>query len=657
MSGKTNNEGTEVNYGASSIKILKGLEGVRTRPGMYIGDTGIKGLHHLIWEIIDNSNDEFIAGYCTKVIIHRSKDDVISVTDNGRGIPVETHPEEGISSATIVMTVLHAGGKFDNETYKISGGLHGVGASVVNALSSDLKMEVNRDGKSYIQEFKKGIASYNLRESDGDFGLSGENGTKISFKFDDEIFKAEENFLDDDSVDMEVTVKTFKSEIIRARLETMSYLNKGLEIHYIDEVESIDEVFKSENGLLDFMNKRVPNPLYPPIHCRAEKDGINVDFVMTHSADFSKFEKGCLSFANNVFTPENGTHVNGFSRALGYVIKGNKHSLKLKEASEVTTSDVKEGLNLIINVQIHDPQFEGQTKSKLSTVEANKAVADIVKEHLQEWIDINPKLFKVVIEKAIVSRKATMAMKRSRDNILKDPKKTGMGVLPGKLFDCISNNPEETEIYLCEGDSAGGSAKQASDRRFQAILALKGKILNALKANRGRIMENEELQNIKVSLGCDYDEAFDVEKLRYHKIIIMTDADVDGAHIQMLILTYLYHMYRPLLEAGYVYIAHAPLYYINYKNTKKFFMDYEELTAFKNEFGKDLHHQRFKGLGEMNPDQLEETTMSIENRILKRAVVSDVEAMNERFNILMGPDVGIRKKYIIENSSFEDVDA
>ncbi len=754
-------------YGADSIKVLKGLEAVRKRPGMYIGDTGVKGLHHLIYEVVDNSIDEAMAGYATEIRVKIYKDGSVEISDNGRGIPVDIHPEEKIPAATVVLTTLHAGGKFDNKTYKVSGGLHGVGVSVVNALSKKLIMIIKRDGKIYKQEFERGKIITDLEV----IGESKESGTTIRFWPDEEIFE---------------TTK-FSSDILRKRLKELAYLNPNITIYFENEIDGIKEVYHFEGGIKDFVktltNKEcITEIIYYNDSYADEEKSLELEVALCYD---SGYDEKVLSFVNNIKTPEGGTHESGFKAGLSKaIINYINKNMKLKENIKIIGDDVKEGLNAIVSVKMSEPQFEGQTKGKLGSSYVKPIVQKITYEFLTRYFEENPTTAKTIAEKAISAAKSRIAAKKARD-LTRKQAKVGVGTLPGKLADCQTKNPDEAELYLVEGDSAGGSAKQGRDRYFQAILPLRGKILNTQKSSEAKALSSEEIKNIITALGTGIGKDFDANKTRYKKIIIMTDADVDGSHIQTLIMTFFFNHLRELIERGYLYIAQPPLYRYKKGKIEKYLKDDKELNEFLIEQGidfieiegvgkpelkellknaayykillnklsnrfnvpevirfliedgnveklkeylekfgfnilsqhgnhyyiqtnrgleeitidekllnhplfieakrvyeklkeyKDLvkgdylelldevinkarkgaHIQRYKGLGEMNPDQLWETTMNPENRTLIQVTLEDAEEAAKKFELFMGSDVGPRKEYIQANAKeVENID-
>lgn len=662
-------------YGSSSIKVLKGLEAVKKRPGMYIGDTYEKGVHHCLWEIVDNSVDEAVAGYCTKIKVILKEGNIASVEDNGRGIPVDMHPEEKVSAATIAMTVLHAGGKFGGEgsSYAKTGGLHGVGASVVNALSTYFSMTIKRQKKVWFQEFKNGAEPVDILKPIGEMAPNESTGTTITFQPDPKVFRSVED--DGEGNEPKEIIYEFKLSKVRERIELLSYLNPGLEFTLIDEREKDEEgkIFEktwnssSFLGFLDFITegKNMAEPVVEgqwfekevmPPKGSEMKSSIYIR-VALRPHNGSKTE--ILSFVNNIYTPGGGTHLTGFRSALLRTI--NNYGLEsgiIKEA--LSSDDVLEGLAAAILVRVEEPKFEGQTKDKLGTREAQSAVSQATAGFLSKFFEENPKEAKEWVLRCVRASKARQAADRAREQVNLERVATIGFRLPGKLADCSEKNPELTELYFVEGDSAGGSAKQGRDRKTQAILPLRGKILNTHRLGEDKVLKNEEVQNIITALGCGYGENLDLTKLRYHKIIFMTDADVDGAHIATLLLTF-FHNYMPqVIAGGYVYVAMPPLYRLkNVRNPKKshWIRTDEELEEFyKENDRKQWEGQRFKGLGEMNPEQLWETTMNPETRTLSRITYNvGGEEETNIFDILMGEEVTPRRKFIEENALYADV--
>ena len=633
--------GENTEYGADQIQILEGLEAVRKRPGMYIGSTSSRGLHHLVYEIVDNAVDEALAGFCTEIQVTINPDNSITVVDNGRGIPVGINHKAGIPAVEVVFTILHAGGKFGGGGYKVSGGLHGVGASVVNALSEWLEVTICREGKKYQQRYERGHTMYPLKE----IGVcdSEETGTKVTFLPDKEIF--------------EETVYDY--DILKQRLREMAFLTKGLRIVLRDTRadQEKEKIFHYEGGIREFVTylNRSKEALYPEvIYCEGEKDGVMVEVAMQHNDSYTENSYG---FVNNINTPEGGTHIVGFRNALTKTFNDYARKNKLLKDSEPNLSgdDIREGLTAIVSVKIEEPQFEGQTKQKLGNSEARGAVDFVVSKQLEIFLEQNPTVAKATVEKSVLAQRAREAARKARDLTRRKSALDGMS-LPGKLADCSDKNPENCEIYIVEGDSAGGSAKTARNRATQAILPLRGKILNVEKARLDRIYSNAEIKAMITAFGTGIHEDFDISKLRYHKIIIMTDADVDGAHIATLLLTILYRFMPELIKQGYVYLAQPPLYKVE-KNKKVWYAyDDAELNSILGQIGRDNNNkiQRYKGLGEMDAEQLWETTMDPEKRILLR-VTMDESATSEidlTFTTLMGDKVEPRREFIEENARF-----
>ena len=633
--------GENTEYGADQIQILEGLEAVRKRPGMYIGSTSSRGLHHLVYEIVDNAVDEALAGFCTEIQVTINPDNSITVVDNGRGIPVGINHKAGIPAVEVVFTILHAGGKFGGGGYKVSGGLHGVGASVVNALSEWLEVTICREGKKYQQRYERGHTMYPLKE----IGVcdSEETGTKVTFLPDKEIF--------------EETVYDY--DILKQRLREMAFLTKGLRIVLRDTRadQEKEKIFHYEGGIREFVTylNRSKEALYPEvIYCEGEKDGVMVEVAMQHNDSYTENSYG---FVNNINTPEGGTHIVGFRNALTKTFNDYARKNNLLKDSEPNLSgdDIREGLTAIVSVKIEEPQFEGQTKQKLGNSEARGAVDFVVSKQLEIFLEQNPTVAKATVEKSVLAQRAREAARKARDLTRRKSALDGMS-LPGKLADCSDKNPENCEIYIVEGDSAGGSAKTARNRATQAILPLRGKILNVEKARLDRIYSNAEIKAMITAFGTGIHEDFDISKLRYHKIIIMTDADVDGAHIATLLLTFLYRFMPELIKQGYVYLAQPPLYKVE-KNKKVWYAyDDAELNSILGQIGRDNNNkiQRYKGLGEMDAEQLWETTMDPEKRILLR-VTMDESATSEidlTFTTLMGDKVEPRREFIEENARF-----
>ncbi|MGC4021312.1 MAG: DNA topoisomerase (ATP-hydrolyzing) subunit B [Cyclobacteriaceae bacterium] len=649
--GKANKE---TNYSASNIQVLEGLEAVRKRPAMYIGDIGVKGLHHLVWEVVDNSIDEALAGYCDEVDVTINPDNSITVEDNGRGIPTDIHPKEKRSALEVVMTVLHAGGKFDKDTYKVSGGLHGVGVSCVNALSSVLHTTVYREGKIFEQEYHRGVPQYPVRV----IGESDKTGTTQHFLPDPEIF----------------TLTTeYNYETVATRLRELAFLNPGIKLNLKDLRENDEngkpraDQFHSEVGLREFVEyldstreKLIPNPIF----IENNKSEIPVQVALGYNTSYSE---NLVSYVNNINTHEGGTHVAGFRRALTRTLKSyaDKSGLLEKAKVEISGDDFREGLTAVISVKVAEPQFEGQTKTKLGNSEAMGAVDTAVGEMLQNFLEENPKEAKLIISKVILAAQARIAARKAREMVQRKNVLSGTG-LPGKLADCSSSDPSICELYLVEGDSAGGSAKQGRDRNFQAILPLRGKILNVEKAQEHKIYENEEIKNMITALGvtfgtADDNKALNLTKLRYHKIIIMTDADVDGSHIRTLILTFFFRYMRDLIEQGYVYIALPPLYLVKKGKEERYCWNEEERDVLIKQLAKDgkedsVGVQRYKGLGEMNPEQLWTTTMDPAKRTLKQVSIESAAEADHLFSMLMGDEVAPRREFIEKNAKYAKVD-
>lgn len=630
----------DLEYGANQIQVLEGLEAVRKRPGMYIGSTGSRGLHHLVYEIVDNSIDEALAGFCTKIIVEILPENIIRVRDNGRGIPVGIHPKLGIPAVTVVFTVLHAGGKFGGSGYKVSGGLHGVGASVVNALSSWLKVRVFDGEKVYEQKFERGNIVSDLTSSD----FSDARGTEISFKFDENIFK---------------DVKDYDFQILATRLREQAFLNAGLEIDLIDkrQEESKIEIFKYDGGVVSFVeflrNRRALDAIHDDvITFSAENNEIATYFEAALQFN-SSYNELILSFVNNIHTNDGGTHEDGFKSALTRVVNNYAREFKILKDDDKNFigDDVREGLCAVINIRMKEAQFEGQTKSKLGNTEVKGFVDKVVYEKLKLYFEENPNSAKAIMEKILASAKAREAAHKARELVRK---KNAMesASLPGKLADCQSKNPEETEIYIVEGDSAGGSAKGGRDRKFQAILPLWGKMLNVEKAQLAKVYVNEKLMPIITALGCGIGSDLDIEKLRYHKIIIMADADVDGSHIRTLLLTFFFRFAKKIVENGYVYIARPPLYRITKLKQHFYAFSDEERDRILLEIGGSSEIQRYKGLGEMDSEQLWETTMNPETRTMLRVSVEDAAQADEVFSTLMGEKVEPRREFIEKNAKY-----
>lgn len=627
------------NYSADQIQILEGLEAVRKRPGMYIGSTSSKGLHHLVYEIVDNSVDEALAGYCSAINVTVNKDNSITVVDNGRGIPVDIQEKAGRPAVEVVFTILHAGGKFGGGGYKVSGGLHGVGASVVNALSEWLEVIVYKDGKEYKQRYERGKVVSDLEI----VGETEKQGTKVTFKPDALIF--------------EETVYDF--EILKERLRETAFLTKNLKIVLVDDrgEKPVEKIFHYEGGIKEYVQylNRPHDVLYPEIiYCEGVKDNVYVEVALQHN---NSYTESCYSFVNNIITPEGGTHLIGFRNALTKTFNDYARKNKLLKENEPNLSgeDIREGLTTIISIKVEEPQFEGQTKQKLGNSEARGAVDNIVSERLMIFLEQNPNVGKIIAEKAVLAQRARDAARKARDLTRRKTALETMS-LPGKLADCSDKDPANCEIYIVEGDSAGGSAKTARSRATQAILPLRGKILNVEKSRLDKILVNNEIKAMITAFGTGIHEEFDISKLRYHKIIIMTDADVDGAHIATLLLTFLYRFMPDLIREGYVYLAQPPLYKVE-KNKKVWYAyDNTELNNILTEIGRDQNNriQRYKGLGEMDPEQLWETTMDPDRRILLKVTMDDAKmaALNDTFNVLMGDKVEPRREFIETHAKY-----
>ncbi|NNM34583.1 MAG: DNA topoisomerase (ATP-hydrolyzing) subunit B [Gemmatimonadetes bacterium] len=626
-------------YTSRQIQVLKGLEAVRKRPGMYIGSTSTRGLHHLVYEVVDNSIDEAMAGHCSEVHVTIHPGDSITVVDDGRGIPVDIHPTENVPGVELAMTTLHAGGKFDKSSYKVSGGLHGVGVSVVNALSEWLEVEVSRGGKRYHQRYARGVKTKDLEV----VGSAKGSGTKVSFKPDAEIF----------------TELTYNYDTLSGRLREMAFLNKGLKIVLRDErtEDETEEVYKYDGGLAEFVTylRGARQPVHEKIvYFEASRPEAEIELAMQYDAGFSE---NTHTFVNNINTHEGGTHLTGFKAALTRTINdyARKNNIFKKDES-LSGDDVREGLTCVLSVKVMEPQFEGQTKTKLGNSEVRGAVEAAVNEHLAIFLDENPKAAKALIEKSLQAARAREAARKARDLARKKSALEG-GVLPGKLADCSINDPSLSEIYLVEGDSAGGSAKQGRDRSFQAILPLKGKILNVEKARIDKILSNDEIRAMVTAIGAGIREDFDIEKCRYHKIIIMTDADVDGAHIRTLLLTFFFRQMRELIEQGYIYIAQPPLYRVQKGKTERYAYSEEERdrevkTLTNGKGSSSINIQRYKGLGEMNPDQLWKTTMDPASRTILQVTVESAAGADLIFSRLMGDEVEPRRQFIEKNAKY-----
>jgi len=643
---------TTNNYSAENIQVLEGLEAVRKRPSMYIGDTGAKGLHHLIWEVVDNSIDEALAGYCDTIDVSIQSDNSIIVRDNGRGIPTGMHPKEKRSALEVVMTVLHAGGKFDKDTYKVSGGLHGVGVSCVNALSIEFRAEIHRDGQIFEQEYSQGRPLYPTRV----IGTTDKTGTTIHFKPDETIF----------------SVTEFKYDTVASRLRELAFLNRGIKLTLTDfreldeQGEPRKEEFLSEGGLTEFvvyLDGTRPALIPEPIYMESNKGTVPVEVAMIYNTSYSE---NVFSYVNNINTIEGGTHVSGFRMALTRTLKNyaDKSGILAKEKIEIAGDDFREGLTAVISVKVAEPQFEGQTKTKLGNGEVQSAVSQVVSEMLETYLEEHPKEARIIIDKVVLAAKARIAARKAREMVQRKNILTGTG-LPGKLADCSETDPELCELFLVEGDSAGGTAKQGRNRMYQAILPLRGKILNVEKAQEYKIYENEEIKNMftamGVQIGKEGDErALNIDKLRYHKIIIMTDADVDGSHIRTLILTFFFRYMKVLIENGYIYIAQPPLYLVKKGREERYCWTEAQREAAIRELGggreDSVNVQRYKGLGEMNAEQLWETTMNPEKRSLKQVTIESAAEADHLFSMLMGDEVAPRREFIEKNAKYARID-
>ena len=640
-------------YGADNIQVLEGLEAVRKRPAMYIGDIGQKGLHHLVYEVVDNSIDEALAGYCSHIDVFINEDNSITVQDNGRGIPTDMHEKEGKSALEVVMTVLHAGGKFDKGSYKVSGGLHGVGVSCVNALSTYLRAEVHRGGKIFEQEYEIGVPKYEVRE----IGTTDKTGTKVTFSPDKTIFE--------DTV--------YHYDILAARLRELSFLNKGIHLSITDkrrtteEGDFVKDEFYSEGGLkefVSFLDGTRESILNDVIYFDGEKDGVPVEVAMVYN---NSYTENVHSYVNNINTHEGGTHLSGFRRGLTRTLKkyADESGLLKKVKFEISGDDFREGLTAVVSVKVMEPQFEGQTKTKLGNKEVTSAVSRSVAQMLEYYLEENPQQAQTIVQKVILAATARNAARKAREMVQRKSVMSGSG-LPGKLSDCSERDPEKCEIFLVEGDSAGGTAKQGRNRHFQAILPLRGKILNVEKAMQHKVFENEEIKNmytaLGVSVGTEEDErALNTEKLRYHKVVIMTDADIDGSHIATLILTFFFRYMYELIEKGYVYIATPPLYLLKKGKDQRYCWSDDERDQLVEEMkaGKDVNIgiQRYKGLGEMNAEQLWDTTLNPENRTLRQVTIDSAAEADRVFSMLMGDEVPPRREFIEANAKYANIDA
>ena len=653
MTTEEKNLSAQENYGANNIQVLEGLEAVRKRPAMYIGDLSSRGLHHLVYEVIDNSIDEALAGYCDTIDVFIHEDNSITVNDNGRGIPTGMHEKENRSALEVVMTVLHAGGKFDKGSYKVSGGLHGVGVSCVNALSNKLTATIYREGKIFVQEYQKGKPSFEVKI----IGETDKTGTEVTFIPDDTIF----------------TTLVYSFDILSARLRELAFLNKGIRLTITDEREKDAEgeyilsSFFSENGLEDFiayLDATRETLMSDPIYIEGEKNNIPVEVAMQYNTSFAE---NLHAFVNNINTHEGGTHLSGFRRGLTRTLKSyaEKSGMLSKLKFDISGDDFREGLTAIISVKVAEPQFEGQTKTKLGNSEVMGAVDQMISQHLANYLEEHPQEAKTIVNKVILAATARHAARKARELVQRKNVLSHTG-LPGKLADCSERDPAKCEIYLVEGDSAGGTAKQGRDRKFQAILPLRGKILNVEKAMPHKIFDNEEIRSmftaLGISIGTEEDsKALNLEKLRYHKIIIMTDADVDGSHIATLLMTFFFRYMNELIERGYIYIATPPFYLIKKGKQEKYCWTEEERIATVNEFSangsdKGVHIQRYKGLGEMNAEQLWDTTMDPGTRILRQVTIENGTEADRTFSMLMGDEVPPRREFIEQNAKYANID-
>ena len=640
-------------YGADNIQVLEGLEAVRKRPAMYIGDIGVKGLHHLVYEVVDNSIDEALAGHCSHIDCFINENNSITVTDNGRGIPTGMHEKEGKSALEVVMTILHAGGKFDKGSYKVSGGLHGVGVSCVNALSSDLRVEVHREGKVFEQEYKIGVPQYDVRE----IGASDKTGTVVTFQPDATIFE--------DTV--------FHFDILVARLRELAFLNKGIHLSITDKRRTDDKGefikvdFYSEGGLkefVSFLDETRVSILDEIIYFDGEKDGVPVEVAMVYN---NSYAENVHSYVNNINTHEGGTHLSGFRRGLTRTLKkyADDSGLLKKIKIEIAADDFREGLTAVVSVKVMEPQFEGQTKTKLGNKEVITAVSQSVSDMLTFYLEENPEQARLIVEKVILAATARNAANKAREMVQRKSVLVGSG-LPGKLSDCSEKDPAKCEIFLVEGDSAGGTAKQGRDRHFQAIMPLRGKILNVEKAMQHKVFENEEIRNMFKALGVSIGTVEDsrelnIEKLRYHKVVIMTDADIDGSHIATLLLTFFFRFLKPLVEQGYVYIATPPLYLLKKGKDQRYCWDENQrdlmIQEMKGDKDGNISIQRYKGLGEMNASQLWDTTLNPEYRTLKKVTIDNAAEADRVFSMLMGDEVPPRREFIEANAKYANIDA
>ena len=643
-------------YGASSIQVLEGLEAVRKRPAMYIGDVGLKGLHHLVYEVVDNSIDEALAGFCDMITVTINEDNSITVVDNGRGIPVDIHEKEGKSALEVVMTVLHAGGKFNKDSYKVSGGLHGVGVSCVNALSTLTRVEVSRNGKKYVQEYECGIPKFDVKE----IGVSENTGTAVTFLPDRSIF----------------IEHVYKYDILANRLRELAFLNAGITLTLTDKREKDEngdyksEAYYSKEGLKEFVeyiDESRENLIENIIHISTDKTGVPVEIAMTYNTSYNE---NIHSYVNNINTIEGGTHLAGFRRGLTRTLKKYAEDNKLlekmeKNKIEISGDDFREGLTAVISIKVAEPQFEGQTKTKLGNNEVMGSVDVAVSEALGAYLEEHPKEARTIVDKVVLAATARNAARKAREMVQRKSPLSGGG-LPGKLADCSSKDPEKCELFLVEGDSAGGTAKQGRSREFQAILPLRGKILNVEKAMQHKVLESDEIKNIYTALGVtigteDDSKALNLSKIRYHKVIIMTDADVDGSHIATLIMTFFFRHMKELIEQGYLYIATPPLYLCKKGKVEEYCWTEQQRQAFIDKYGagseSGIHTQRYKGLGEMNENQLWDTTMNPDNRTLRQVNIENAATADHIFSMLMGDDVAPRRQFIEQNATYANIDA
>ena len=646
-------ENAKQEYAADNIQVLEGLEAVRKRPAMYIGDVGAKGLHHLVYEVVDNSIDEALAGHCDRIQVYINEDNSITVKDNGRGIPTAMHSKEKKSALEVVMTVLHAGGKFDKDTYKVSGGLHGVGVSCVNALSKHLMATVHREGKIFQQEYEIGKPLYDVKE----VGTSSVTGTEVTFVPDLTIFEVSE----------------YNYDILAARMRELAFLNKGITItltdlrHADDDGKHVTETFHSEGGLKEFalyLDRNREGLLSEVVYFEGEKDGIPVEVALTYNTSYTE---NIQAYVNNINTYEGGTHLSGFRRGLTNTLKkyASDSGMLAKEKVEIEGDDFREGLTAVVSVKVQEPQFEGQTKTKLGNREVTAPVSQSVSQMLSDYLEEHPNEAKTIVSKVVLAAKARQAARKAREMVQRKSVLTGGG-LPGKLADCSSKDPAESEIYLVEGDSAGGTAKQGRDRKFQAIMPLRGKILNVEKAMQHKIFENEEIKNIYTALGVrvgteEDQRALNMEKLRYHKVIIMCDADVDGSHIETLILTFFFRYMKEMVENGYIYIATPPLYQVKKGAKSQYAWDDNQRDRLIQEMKgsgseSSVGVQRYKGLGEMNAEQLWETTMNPEFRTLRQVTIENALECDQTFSMLMGEEVPPRREFIEQNAKYAKID-